>query len=96
MFQAFNLFPHMSVIDNVTLAPRKVLGLSRVDAEARAMELLERIGLAAKRDDYPTGCRAASNSASRSSGPSRCSPTSCCSTRSRAPSTRSLSPRSSP
>jgi polar amino acid transport system ATP-binding protein len=53
VFQAYNLFPHMSVIDNVTLAPRKVLGLSRTDAEARAMELLDRIGLAAKRDDYP-------------------------------------------
>ena len=53
VFQAYNLFPHMSVIDNVTLAPRKVLGLSRADAEARAMELLERIGLADKRDDYP-------------------------------------------
>jgi len=53
VFQAFNLFPHMTVIDNVTLAPRKVLGLSRQDAEARAMELLDRIGLAAKRDDYP-------------------------------------------
>ena len=52
VFQAFNLFPHMTVIENVTLAPRKVLGLSRQDAEARAMELLERIGLAAKRDDY--------------------------------------------
>jgi polar amino acid transport system ATP-binding protein len=53
VFQAYNLFPHMTVIDNVTLAPRKVLGLSRDDAEARATELLERIGLAAKRDDYP-------------------------------------------
>ena len=53
VFQAFNLFPHMTVLDNVTLAPRKVLGLGRADAEARAMELLERIGLAAKRNDYP-------------------------------------------
>jgi len=53
VFQAYNLFPHMTVIENVTLAPRRVLGLSRGDAEARAMELLERIGLAAKRDDYP-------------------------------------------
>jgi polar amino acid transport system ATP-binding protein len=53
VFQAYNLFPHMSVIDNVTLAPRKVLGLSRADAQARAMELLERIGLADKRDAYP-------------------------------------------
>ncbi len=53
VFQAFNLFPHMSVLDNVSLAPRKVLGLSRADAEARATELLDRIGLADKRNDYP-------------------------------------------
>jgi polar amino acid transport system ATP-binding protein len=53
VFQAFNLFPHMSVLDNVTLAPRKVLGLGRADAETRATELLARIGLADKRDEYP-------------------------------------------
>jgi polar amino acid transport system ATP-binding protein len=53
VFQAFNLFPHMSVLDNVTLAPRKVLGLSTADATARATELLERIGLAEKRNQYP-------------------------------------------
>ena len=53
VFQAFNLFPHMSVLSNVALAPRKVLGLGRAEAEARAMELLERIGLADKRNDYP-------------------------------------------
>ncbi len=53
VFQAFNLFPHMSVLDNVALAPRKVLGLSRADAETRATELLERIGLADKRREYP-------------------------------------------
>jgi polar amino acid transport system ATP-binding protein len=53
VFQAYNLFPHMRVIDNVSLAPRKVLGLSRADAEARAGELLERIGLADKARDYP-------------------------------------------
>ncbi|HEV7809388.1 MAG TPA: amino acid ABC transporter ATP-binding protein [Candidatus Limnocylindrales bacterium] len=53
VFQAFNLFPHMSVIDNVTLAPRKVLGLSTADATTRATELLDRIGLADKRDQYP-------------------------------------------
>ncbi|HET7030918.1 MAG TPA: amino acid ABC transporter ATP-binding protein [Candidatus Limnocylindrales bacterium] len=53
VFQAFNLFPHMSVLDNVTLAPRKVLGLSRPDADARATELLERIGLADKRRQFP-------------------------------------------
>ena len=53
VFQAYNLFPHMRVIDNVSLAPRKVLGLSRADAEARAIELLERIGLADKARDFP-------------------------------------------
>jgi polar amino acid transport system ATP-binding protein len=53
VFQAFNLFPHMRVIDNVTLGPRKALGLSRADAEAQADELLGRFGLAEKRDGYP-------------------------------------------
>ena len=53
VYQAYNLFPHMSVLRNVTLAPRKVLGLSRGDAEARALELLGRFGLADKAGDYP-------------------------------------------
>jgi polar amino acid transport system ATP-binding protein len=53
VFQAFNLFPHMSVLQNITLGPRKALGLSRRDAEARADELLSRFGLVDKRDDYP-------------------------------------------
>ena len=53
VFQAFNLFPHMSVLQNITLAPRKVLGLSRAEAEAQGMELLIRFGLAEKRDEYP-------------------------------------------
>jgi polar amino acid transport system ATP-binding protein len=53
VFQAFNLFPHMTVLDNITLAPRKVLDLSKADADARAMPLLERIGLADKAAEYP-------------------------------------------
>jgi polar amino acid transport system ATP-binding protein len=53
VFQAFNLFPHMSVLENVTLGPTKALRLSRDDAEARADELLERFGLADKRHAYP-------------------------------------------
>ena len=53
VFQAFNLFPHMSVLENVTLGPRKALGLSRADATARADELLGRFGLSDKREDYP-------------------------------------------
>jgi polar amino acid transport system ATP-binding protein len=53
VFQAYNLFPHMSVLDNVTLAPRKALKLPRSEAEGRAVELLERVGLGDRRDDYP-------------------------------------------
>jgi polar amino acid transport system ATP-binding protein len=53
VFQAFNLFPHMSVLRNVTLAPRKVMGMSRAQADAEALALLDRFGLADKRDEYP-------------------------------------------
>jgi polar amino acid transport system ATP-binding protein len=53
VFQSFNLFPHMSVLDNIMLAPRKALGLSKAEAQARADELLARFGLADKRDEYP-------------------------------------------
>jgi polar amino acid transport system ATP-binding protein len=53
VFQAFNLFPHLSVIDNVTLAPRKAHGIRRVEAEATARDLLARFGLADKADEYP-------------------------------------------
>jgi len=53
VFQAFNLFPHMSVLDNVTLAPRKVLKRSRAEADRDALALLERFGLAEKARDFP-------------------------------------------
>ena len=53
VFQSFNLFPHMSVLENITLAPRKALGLSRPEAGRRADELLARFGLADKREEYP-------------------------------------------
>ena len=53
VFQSFNLFPHMSVLENVILAPTKVQKLSKDEAEARAMVLLKRIGLEAKATDYP-------------------------------------------
>ena len=53
VFQAFNLFPHMSVLDNITLAPRKVLRRSRREADERATALLDRFGLADKRDEVP-------------------------------------------
>ncbi len=53
VFQAFNLFPHMTVLRNVTLAPRDVLNLPRAEAEERALELLARFGLEHRRDEYP-------------------------------------------
>jgi polar amino acid transport system ATP-binding protein len=53
VFQAFNLFPQMTVLRNVTLAPRDVLKLSRREADERALELLGRFGLADRRDEYP-------------------------------------------
>ena len=53
VFQAYNLFPHMTVLQNVTLAPRKSRGFSKSQAEARARELLDRIGLSDKAAEYP-------------------------------------------
>jgi polar amino acid transport system ATP-binding protein len=53
VFQSFNLFPHMSVLANVTLGPRKALKLPAAEAETRAMELLRRIGLEEKAREYP-------------------------------------------
>jgi polar amino acid transport system ATP-binding protein len=53
VFQSFNLFPHMTVRRNVTLAPKKVLGLSGAEADARADELLDRFGLGDKASEYP-------------------------------------------
>ncbi|KJK57938.1 amino acid ABC transporter ATP-binding protein [Saccharothrix sp. ST-888] len=53
VFQAYNLFPHMTVLDNITLAPRRVHGVAKAEAEARARELLDRLGLAAKAKEYP-------------------------------------------
>ena len=53
VFQAYNLFPHMTVLQNVMLSPRKALGLSRDEAEERARPLLRRIGLEAKANEYP-------------------------------------------
>jgi polar amino acid transport system ATP-binding protein len=53
VFQAYNLFPHMTVLQNVSLAPRKARGLTKHRAEAVARDLLQRIGLAEKADEYP-------------------------------------------
>ncbi len=56
VFQSFNLFPHMSVLRNVSLPQERVLGRSRAEAEERALQLLERVGLADKATQYPGRC----------------------------------------
>ena len=53
VFQHFNLFGHLSVLDNVTLAPIRVQGVAAADAQAKAVELLGKVGIAEKRDAYP-------------------------------------------
>ena len=53
VFQSFNLFPHMKVIDNIILAPMRVHGLGKEEARAKALELLSRFGLREKADQYP-------------------------------------------
>ena len=54
VFQHFNLFPHLSIIDNMTLAPRKLLGMSREDAEKEALDLLEKVALKDRAHAYPS------------------------------------------
>ena len=54
VFQRFNLFPHMTVLENIVLAPMKVLGISRSKAVETAKELLQRVGLSEKADSYPS------------------------------------------
>ncbi|MBE5908308.1 MAG: amino acid ABC transporter ATP-binding protein [Lachnospiraceae bacterium] len=53
VFQHFNLFPNMTILRNLTIAPMKLLGVSKADAEGKAMELLERVGLADRANAYP-------------------------------------------
>ena len=54
VFQHFNLFPHLSIIDNMTLAPRKLLGMSREDAEKEALDLLEKVALKDRANAFPS------------------------------------------
>ncbi|MCI6487277.1 MAG: amino acid ABC transporter ATP-binding protein [Clostridiales bacterium] len=53
VFQHFNLFPHMTILQNMTLAPMKVKGMAQQEAEAKALELLDRVGLKDRADAYP-------------------------------------------
>ncbi len=55
VFQQFNLFPHLTILENITLAPMKVKGMSKRAAEAKAMELLERVGIPEQAFKYPSG-----------------------------------------
>jgi general L-amino acid transport system ATP-binding protein len=66
VFQHFNLFPHLSVLDNCTLAPIWARKQPRAEAEAKAMQLLQRVRIADQAHKYPARSRAASSSASRS------------------------------
>ena len=53
MFQRFNLFPHLSALDNAAIAPRRVLGVEKEEAQARAMSMLEKVGMAHKANEFP-------------------------------------------
>ena len=76
VFQQFNLFPHKTVLENLTLAPIKLRKLSREEAESRALGLLKKVGISDKANVYPAG----SNSVWPLLARSPCSPISCCST----------------
>ena len=55
VFQQFNLFPHLTIMENITLAPMKVKGMTKAEAERNAMELLERVGIPEQAYKYPSG-----------------------------------------
>ena len=80
VFQSFNLFPHLTVLRNITLAPTKVRKTPLADAENSARELLERVGIPEQADKYPGELSVGSNSESPSPVRWRCSPRSCSST----------------
>lgn len=84
VFQSYNLYPHKTVLENVTLAPIKVLKVPREQAERDGRAYLERVGLSDKVDKYPTSSLAGSSSAWPSPAPSTCIPRSCCWTSPRA------------
>src|SRR5881628_3407210 len=95
VFQSFNLFTHLTALENVMLGPIRVKGVSREQAEDKAKQLLARVGLAAKANAYPAELSGASSSGSRLRGRWRWIPRPCCSTNRRPPWTRSTSARSS-
>jgi polar amino acid transport system ATP-binding protein len=88
VFQQWNAFPHLTVLENVMLAPRKVLGKSKAEAEELAVKQLTHVGLGDKLKTFPASCPAASSNAWPSPVPWRCRRTTCCSTKPPRPSTR--------
>jgi polar amino acid transport system ATP-binding protein len=78
VFQSFNLFPHLNVLENVIKAPMVVKGVARPEAEARARDLLGKVGLSDRIDAYPSQLSGASSSAQRLPALLRCRPE-CCS-----------------
>ena len=94
VFQSFNLFAHKTILDNVTLAPIKVRKKSKADATKRALELLDRVGIASQKDKYPTAVRW-SAAACGHRALALWNRRSCCSTSRRRPSTPRWSTRSS-
>ena len=65
VFQHFNLFPHLSILENIVLAPTDLGRLSKDEAEKKALELLERVGLADKKDAYPDSLSGGQNNVSQ-------------------------------
>lgn len=78
VFQHFELFPHLSVTENLTIAQMKVLGRSADDAKTRGLKMLDRVGLTAHKDKFPGSSRAVSSSAWPLRAPCPWTPSSCC------------------
>jgi histidine transport system ATP-binding protein len=91
VFQHFNLWSHMTVLENITMAPRRVLGVSKVEAEARARKYLDKVGLHGSLINTLRFCPVASSSASPLPAHWRWNLKSCCSTSLHRPSTQSWS-----
>ena len=89
VFQSFNLFPHLSALENITLAPRRVRKMTREEAEEQAKALLERVGLSDKANEHPARLSGGQQQRAAIARALAMRPKSCSSTKSPARSTRS-------